>query len=533
MWNEPQRKLAVRTGFAIAVQALLLSVFLAFLSYVKTYDDEVEGAKQQLQQLFGTVAQSAAIAAYLGDEVLAKEVGSGLAGNDIVAGLIFTSSNGKSFSSGMEQDKEAVGIPFKLYSPFDAKEEVGTIRIFPNQQLIERNARAAALDHVAMMIILSVLLVALVMVSVHRQLTRPLLRVVRALHKINPGNADILTPPEKHEEDEIGLLVSDINSLLVSVSSSLEKERNLRSDIELLARRFRLIFENSSSGIVLAYPDGRIEMYNAAFAAMLGEDRMNELLGGNNEQLTDLFSNADELLDAMHQSIDNHGIGLDLRLRDTEASLPTWLHGLFSPVYDESDTLMIACIMYDVTERALYEKQMRQEAEHDPLTGLMNRRACERMVTQVLKQAEAASREVAIMLIDLDHFKPINDRLGHDAGDAVLKTVASRLQESVRGNDLIIRWGGDEFIVVAAKCREDFQFESIAHRLLERVNKPIQVNDKASVTVGVSIGMAVYPEHGHEFKELIRLADEAMYYSKKISRNTFTVYGPGLTIEAS
>lgn len=169
------------------------------------------------------------------------------------------------------------------------------------------------------------------------------------------------------------------------------------------------------------------------------------------------------------------------------------------------------------------QAMLRELAYHDALTGLPNRPLLDDRLALAIAQARRAGRRLAVCLIDLDGFKPINDRLGHRVGDEVLQGVASRLRAMLREGDTVARWGGDEFVLVLAGLADDAQLEEIMQRLLTALAAPFDCCHGAPI--GASIGVALYPVHGLADDDLLRHADEAMYRAKKAGGNRFVVYG--------
>ena len=165
----------------------------------------------------------------------------------------------------------------------------------------------------------------------------------------------------------------------------------------------------------------------------------------------------------------------------------------------------------------LQAARLEQAAATDPLTGLANRTGLAHGATRVL--ADGAAH--ALMLLDLDRFKPINDTHGHDAGDAVLRAVATRLQAHLRADDIVARLGGDEFVILLAGPLSDEQLATLARRLDAAVRQPVPFEGQA-LTVGVSTGIARSPQDGGSLTELLRCADQAMYQAKEAhSRHAF------------
>ena len=195
----------------------------------------------------------------------------------------------------------------------------------------------------------------------------------------------------------------------------------------------------------------------------------------------------------------------------------------------------IVATLQDVTEQWVVEEHIRHLANYDNLTGLANRHVFAERLDKDMIQAAARSYPMGLLYLDIDRFKRINDTLGHEAGDDVLKLVAQRLVDFVRRSDLVgrvetnepdsnvSRLGGDEFTVLLSKLSEPANAGEIASRILHEISRPIQVGD-AEILVTASIGIAVYPMDGEDSESLVRHADRAMYYAKDKGRNDFQFF---------
>lgn len=180
-------------------------------------------------------------------------------------------------------------------------------------------------------------------------------------------------------------------------------------------------------------------------------------------------------------------------------------------------------VVVDVTQRKQAERDIRYLAEHDPLTGLANRS----MLSLQLHNCLAKQQEFAVVLIDLDHFKDVNDRLGHQAGDRLIKEAATRIKNSLRGDDFASRLGGDEFAIVLTGIKNLKTAHSIVGRLYENFKLPLVIDDQV-LHINASAGIALYPEHGTNSQELIQHADIALYHQKNLGRGSFTLFETAL-----
>nr|WP_306793069.1 GGDEF domain-containing protein [Desulfopila inferna] len=160
-------------------------------------------------------------------------------------------------------------------------------------------------------------------------------------------------------------------------------------------------------------------------------------------------------------------------------------------------------------------------ANHDPLTGLPNLRLARERLHSAVTLSRRKGWMTAVMFIDLDGFKDVNDSHGHDIGDQVLQEVADRLEESLRQADTVARIGGDEFLVIQTEVPHRLAAAKVAGKIVQKVSEPIIIGGN-EITIGASIGIAVYPQDGEESRVLMKKADDAMYYTKRIGKNNYT-----------
>jgi len=179
------------------------------------------------------------------------------------------------------------------------------------------------------------------------------------------------------------------------------------------------------------------------------------------------------------------------------------------------------------------EARLRHQAEHDPLTGLPNRVLLTQHLQQALQQAEGSGEQLAVLFLDLDRFKDLNDSLGHSVGDELLLSLAHRLRTRLPRADMVARLGGDEFLLVMEAPASRQAAAELAAEAMELLREPFRVGNWNELFVGASIGISLYPEHGHSPGELLTNADAAMFRAKTEGRNTWAFYSQDLTDAAS
>lgn len=184
---------------------------------------------------------------------------------------------------------------------------------------------------------------------------------------------------------------------------------------------------------------------------------------------------------------------------------------------------IILLAIEDITERKKYEEKIQQMAFHDSLTGLPNRKLFSDRLGIVLAQARRNKKKVGIVMLDLDNFKDVNDTLGHDVGDTLLKAVAERLSGTLRKSDTVARFGGDEFVLIFPDMEVIEEAIQVVQKIIDRFHKPFLI-DTHQLVVTTSIGIAVYPNDGMDEEILMKNADIAMYQAKQAGRARYQLY---------
>jgi len=201
---------------------------------------------------------------------------------------------------------------------------------------------------------------------------------------------------------------------------------------------------------------------------------------------------------------------------------------LVEPKNSETEILVW---VQDITERKQMENTIRQMAYYDSLTGLPNRNLLNDRLAVALANASRSGQKVAILFLDLDHFKTINDSLGHEAGDQLLQQVSLRIKETLRKQDTIARIGGDEFIILIPGLTDTDHTARLAEKILDAITPMFRIGDN-ELHIGCSIGISIFPDDGIEIKTLLKNSDLAMYRAKEKGRNTFQLYTPAMNFKA-
>lgn len=321
---------------------------------------------------------------------------------------------------------------------------------------------------------------------------------------------------------------------LVAVKQDITDTKFQLKEVEqaLLLREQALV--SSSNGIMITRSDDSdhsIVYVNPAFEKITGYTAQ-EVIGREGRFLVreDL---AQPDLQEIRSALREKRAGCALLRNYRKDGTQFWNELHISPVKDASGaaTTHFVSVINDVSERVNYQKELEYQATHDSLTGLANRNLLNDRITQAIAWAKRQDLSVGLMLLDLDHFKLINDASGHGAGDDMLKQVAQRLSQCVRETDTVARLGGDEFVVILTDLPETGDVDVVAEKILGALSRPFEINGH-DVFVTASIGISLYPRDGDHGEILLRYADIAMYRVKEHGRNSVRQFIPEMGVTA-
>ena len=188
---------------------------------------------------------------------------------------------------------------------------------------------------------------------------------------------------------------------------------------------------------------------------------------------------------------------------------------------DMDGQVYTTALVRDISKRKQLEAELTFLATHDQLTNLYNRHYIDEHLKQHVHRAKRYDQSFSLLYMDLNQFKPINDKYGHTAGDDIIRQVAERIKEMVRESDVVARIGGDEFLVVLEQTEQDTDVEAIVSRIITSLTEPYNLPSAITASIGVSVGIAIFPKHGHDAAELLKSADNAMYAAKQSGQSTY------------
>ena len=363
----------------------------------------------------------------------------------------------------------------------------------------------------------------------HHLITRHLVAVAGYLRDLEPGVPAAplkLARDSSTALDELGVLVTATNQMQAKGHAALAA----LSDSEA---RVRLLLESTAEAIYGADKCGICTFANPACVRILGYTSEEDLVGKN---IHDLIHHTH--LDGRPYPIEDCAVRIatltgqachrkdEVHWRADGTSFPVeyWSH----PMYKDGELVGSVVTFVDISEHKLAEAELHRLAYYDNLTGLPNRPLFNDRLHQAVADAKRRGGYVAVMLLDIDRFKVINDTMGHEAGDRLLQEIALRLKRGVREGDTVSRLGGDEFALVMAGVPDMHGVSHLAQNVLSRFAAPITIEGR-EVFTGASIGVALYPTDTQDTDSLLKFADSAMYHAKESGRNNYQFYSHDMT----
>lgn len=510
------RSLVVKTTLKILLASALISVLVSAVAIYLIRGYQTKALSESIAQLATTVESTAGIAAFTSDAELATEVARGLMTNSIVSHVRISSvlPNKKTILLTVlptpKVPADALAYQRNLESPFNATEIVGVLEVWLKPTEVKKQAASySVLVTVSLFCVVFSITWVLIQV-INLSVIHPIKRISDDMHALDLSKEHLLGFPKNILDDEIGRLVGDINALIQRLKSLLSTEKALRLSKELSEQRLRMIFDTSQTGIFLMDELQRLTSWNPALLTMLGISQQT-LEQPNAPTLLQLLPQHAQILNDMMMSLFVNKQTVSMTIPFEVEQRVAWIEISMMAI----DHHNIQVVFNDVTVHKLAELAAIQKSERDVLTGLLNRRGVMPRLHTIIQQSTLDSM-VAVLLIDLDGFKPVNDQYGHDAGDAVLIAVSRHLEYAVRKDDLVSRLGGDEFMVILPKVADQTVVGHIARNLIDAVEEPI-VFGKHSLKVSCSIGIAMYDLNTLTPDDMLKRADIAMYDAKGVS----------------
>ena len=392
----------------------------------------------------------------------------------------------------------------------------------------------AQMQSAFLLVAVIILVVVLIVMMATKLLLGPVKRLTSVVRKIADG--DLHAKANIEADDEIGSLANafndmtlNINNLIIDLEDEVGSHKLTAENLNKLSQAI----EQSPVSVMITDLQGSIEYVNPQFCKITGYT-VEELKGQNPRILKSGHTPEVQYKNMWNAIISGHSWSGELYNKKKNGDL-FWENITISPIKNkENKSTHYLAIKEDISMRKDYEERLLYQASYDKLTDLPNRTLAYDRIQQAIANAIREQKHIALLYMDFDHFKNINDTLGHGAGDEFLKYMAGRLKGCVRDFDTVARLGGDEFLIMLVEIdetRDDkkVSFEDIVkyktEEILNHVSKPCVIQDM-EFSVTASVGIAIFPEDGDDPHVLLRNADTAMYRSKRKGRNTYEAFTP-------
>lgn len=319
-------------------------------------------------------------------------------------------------------------------------------------------------------------------------------------------------------------MVIDEKKSYIAIMSDITEKKLFEAKLKESEEKFRSAFNSSAIGMAIVNKKGEFKQVNDAVCKILGYTN-EELLASTfqsiiiSQDLADAEAKRAALLDKSIESFVaeeryHHKNGRTI-----------WLKLTYSVIHPAANQpLYFVVQIQDISEQKKSEQELAYQAYYDALTGLANRIQLEHHVNSLITSSKRYHDRFAIIFMDLDKFKMINDIHGHQMGDEVLMTVSERLLNAVRKSDLVGRLGGDEFVIIVTSITTDGALAQLADKIIKSIGEPIKIKDK-DFNISASLGISIYPEDGKDYNTLLKKADKALYLSKENGRNQYQFAG--------
>jgi diguanylate cyclase (GGDEF)-like protein/PAS domain S-box-containing protein len=538
----------------LAKVGVLLALIIGFMmTSVQIYLDHVrhvDDLRARLHKILLVAKPPAERAVYTLDVGLAKEVATGLSLYDFIIEVTLKDELGQIVAKKQQPSSESqtswitefineryTSVETQLL--IDEKQGLtGTLAVVVDMDAAIQPFYRNSAELMLLGFVRSFILVLCLFFTFHYMLTKPLIKLSNEIKSINPGS-----PGEQRvslnrtgSDDELNQLALSANQLLEAVDIALSKRRAVEVVLRKSEEHVRQIIDSLPVWVGARNRDGHYIFANKALADFL-QTNSGAMRGSHVAEFKDFFvTEVDEILKQDKKVIEskaNVEIWEEKWIADNGEEFHMHTHIMPMEFYDETVALIVSS---DITELKVTQALMEHMAYHDALTDLPNRSYLLERLGEELRRARKRGTFGAVLFIDLDQFKHINDSLGHPAGDAVLKHVAKRLRTTLREDDIVVRLGGDEFVVVLSDLGVDMessvlQAESSAERIRDSLSEKYFYKELELHVTG-SVGIAMFPDENSSVPDILRYADTAMYKVKEQGRDSIEFFNKGMAESA-
>ena len=419
---------------------------------------------------------------------------------------------------------------------------IGSVELTLSLERLEQKIADTYRNIIFVLISFAILFGGLIYTAVSILVVKPLSHLSDAANQLALGDFSAVLPPDTG--DELGQMVRAFSTMRES-RKGVEKELNdLNTGLEAIVEKrvaelkdsetyVRAVIDNVNEGIIVMDGSGTIMSFNPAAEKIFGysdteiiQNSFKNLISGENAELSGIYKSYSE------ESSSDSPLGITrevVGLRKDFSAFPLELKT--SQIRIQNNLLFITAAR-DITERKDAEQRINYMASHDSLTKLPNRTLLQDRIQQTLAHNNRRDQKAAVIFVDLDKFKTINDTLGHDIGDGLLQEASARLVSSVRSEDTVARQGGDEFIILLSTISHPEDAGVIAQKILDSITRPFIIKGK-ELHIGASIGISIFPEDGVDMETLLKNSDIAMYHAKESGRGNYQFFSSEMNEHAT
>ena len=395
-------------------------------------------------------------------------------------------------------------------------------------------ANSLDVSHINLFIAVALSLIVIAVISggislVLYRINDPLEKLSDAMHDLSHGDMSRRLKVNNLIHDEFSDLSANFNRFAVRTQSLFDEVTNAKNALEDSEKRTRAILENALVGIA-HLKEHEILSVNQKFVELFGYDR--DAIEGTRMEI--LYPSEDDyqaLSEAAFQLMSNGDIYQGEWKMKHKNGNHFWCDVSAKSVTDDIHEEGTIWLFEDITQRKRSEEELRRLANFDTLTQLPNRTLFEDRLVQAMERARRQNSSIALIYVDLDRFKKINDSFGHSMGDELLKNVSKRLCECVRGSDTVSRWGGDEYTIILTELQTLADAGKVSEKIISIMEEPFEL-DNQEISISPSIGISLYPDDATDMETLLQNADAAMYHAKSTGRNNYQFYTQEMNAEA-
>ena len=525
--------LARRLIVAMVLFSAVISLLMTVVQLYQEYRHDMDGVEGQFQQIAEVHLPSLSQSLWATND---KEIKLQLEGLLRIPNIVYAAVDEKGQQLTQTGQRDAAHMIERRYpmriEHLGRLQEIGTLTVVVTLDNIYTQLMREAIEILLSNALRTFLVALFIFVLFHRLITRHLTTVADYLRNADPTAPAMplaLTRPLMSSPDELDVLVASVSDMQRKTHTGLNALRDSEA-------RVRLLLDSTSEAIYGVDAQGICTFANPACLRMLGYASEDDLIGkpihalihhshpdGSHYPMEECAVRIATLAgDACHRNDEMHW-----RADGTSFPVEYWSR----PMYKVGELVGSVVTFIDISESKQTEAKLHQLAYYDNLTGLPNRILFNDRLHQALSVAKRHHQMAALMLLDIDRFKVVNDTMGHEAGDDLLREIAARLQTCIRDSDTVSRLGGDEFALVFADVGEIQHVTKLAQKVLSQFDTPVIIGGR-EVFSSASIGIALYPADTEGADSLLKYADSAMYHAKEIGRNNFQYYSHEMTANA-